>query len=55
MLFKTHASPQPSIQRYKRYDLAEPDNDHIASAFRQLSTTARPDLMWPDDLQLAVA
>ena len=43
------------IQRYKRYDLAEPANDHIASAFEQLRTTARPDLVWPDDLQLEVA
>ena len=43
------------IQRYKRYDLTEPANNHIASAFGQLKTTARPDLAWPDDLQLDVA
>ena len=43
------------IQRYKRYDLTEPVNDHIASALGQLETTARPDLAWPDDLQLDVA
>jgi putative restriction endonuclease len=42
-------------QRYKRYDLTEPTNDHIASALGQLETTARPDLVWPDDLQLDVA